>query len=124
MLKISALSLIPLILSGTALANDPLNTNDVKALFINKTFDIHNVINDKNLKGYDSADGKHFVYIPWKDKTSKRKWWLEDNKHCTSHPKKGDSCKAIISMGEGVYHGITEGKHTHTLTNFRDGNQL
>ena len=124
MLKISALILIPLLLSGTALASEPLNANDVKALFSNKTFDIHNVVNDKNLNGFDSADGKHLVYIPWKDKISKRKWWLEENKHCTSHPKRGDSCKVIINIGEGVYHGVTEGKHTHTLSNFRDGNQL
>ena len=124
MLNLKSTLLISLIFSGTAMASEPLSSDDVKALFTNKTFDIHNVIKDKNLIGFDSADGKHLVYIPWKDKTSKRKWWLDENKHCTSHPKRGDSCKVIISMGDGVYHGITGGKHTHTLSNFRDGNQL
>jgi hypothetical protein len=124
MIKKTAITLFPLLLSCAAIAGEPLNADDVKALFTNKTFDIHNVINDKNLKGFDSADGVHLIYIPWKDKTSKRKWWIEGNKHCTSHPKNGDSCKDIINIGEGVYHGITDGKHTHTLSNFRDGNQL
>jgi len=55
------------------------------------------------------------------NKTSKRKWWLEENKHCTIHPKRGDSCKFIKAGGDGAYHGITDGKHTHTLSNFRDG---
>jgi len=124
LLKIPALTLILHVLSGTALASDPLNADDVKTLISNKTFDAHNVAKDKNLKVFDSTDGQHLVYIPWKDKTSERKWWLEENKHCTSHPKKGDSCKVIINMGNGIYHGITEGKHTHTLSNFRAGNQL
>ncbi len=124
MIKILALTFVPLLLTNTAFAGDSLNADDIRALFTNKTFDIHNVVKDKNLKAFNSADGKHLVYIPWKDKISKRKWWLEDNKHCTSHPKRGDSCKVIINMGEGVYHGITDAKHTHTLSNFRDGNQL
>jgi len=124
MFKLKVILLFPLLFTGTAMASEPLSADDARALFTNKTFDIHNVVNDKNLKGFDSADGKHLIYIPWKDKTSKRKWWLEENKHCTSHPKKGDSCKVIISMGKGIYHGITDGKHTHTLSNFRDGNHL
>ena len=104
-----------------ATADEFLNAEQVKNLFTNKTFDIHNIANDKNLQGFDSEDGKHLVYIPHKDKTSKRKWWLDENKHCTSHPKRGDSCKLIKMVSEGVYHGITDGKHSHTLSNFRDG---
>jgi len=124
MLKKTTITLLFLVFSGVVMAGEPLNTDDVKALISNKTFDVHNVAKDKNLKVFDGADGQHLVYIPWKDKTSKRKWWLEENKHCTSHPKRGDSCKNIINIGEGIYHGITDGEHTHTLSNFRDGNQL
>lgn len=117
---------IPLLLSSTVfsstvLASDALSADEVKALFTNKTFDIHNIAKDKKLQGYDNSEGQHFVYVPWKDKTKKRKWWLEGDKHCTSHPKRGDSCKDIKPMGDGVYHGITDGEHTHTLSNFRDG---
>jgi len=82
------------------------------------------VVKDKHLKGYDNEGGKHFVYIPWKDKTSERKWWVEGNKHCISHPKRGDNCKTLKNVGGGVYHGFSDGEHTHTLSNFRDGNQL
>ena len=112
------------LLSNSVLAGEYLSADELKALFTNKTFDIRNEIKQKNLNAYDNADGEHYVYIPWKDKTSERKWWIEDNKHCTSHPKRGDSCKLMKSMGDGVYHGITDGEHTHTLSNFRDGNQL
>ena len=111
-------------LSSTASAGEFLSADEVKNLFTNKTFDIHVVTKDKDLQGYDSAEGEHIVYIPWKDKTKKRKWWMEDNKHCTSNPKRGDSCKLIKPAGDGVYHGITDGEHTHTLSNFREGNQL
>jgi len=108
-------------LTQIATADEFLTAEQVKSLFTNKTFDIHNIVKDKKLQGFDSDDGKHLVYIPHKDKTSKRKWWLDGNKHCTSHPKRGDSCKLITMIKEGVYHGITDDKHTHTLSNFRDG---
>jgi len=110
--------------SNTLMAGEYLTGDEIKALFTNKTFDIRNETKQKDLKGYDNADGEHYVYIPWKDKTSERRWWVEDNKHCTSHPKRGDSCKLMKPVGDGVYHGITDGEHTHTLKNFREGNQL
>ena len=62
-------------IAGPVAASEELTADEIKALFSNKTFDIHNVVKDKRLQAYDSADGKHIVYIPWKDKTSKRKWW-------------------------------------------------
>jgi len=118
------LVLTAIFLVSPVTANDQLSAEEITALFSNKTFDIHNVEKDKNLQGYDSEDGKHLVYIPWKDKTSKRKWWQEGNMHCTSHPKRGDNCKTLKHVGDGVYHGFSGEKHTHTLSNFRDGNQL
>lgn len=109
---------------NTASADDFLNEKQIESLFSNKTFDIHNVKKDKRLKGYDDSNGNHFVYIPWKDKTSERKWWIKDNMHCTSHPKRGDSCKKLKDMGNGVYYGYTGDDHSHTLSNFLDGDHL
>lgn len=116
--------LVAFLIATPALAEKELNADEIKALFTNKTFDIRNETKGKDLRGYDSEDGTHLVYIPWKDKISKRKWWVEDAKHCTSHPKRGDNCKVMKDMGDGVYHGISDGKHTHTLSNFRDGKHL
>lgn len=121
-IKIAVLS--AMLFSGSIIAAEPLSGDAVKALISDKTFDVRNEQKGKDLVVFDSADGRHLVYIPWKDKVSKRKWWLDGNKHCTSHPKRGDSCKDIVPAGNGVYHGITDGKHTHTLKNFRDGKQL
>ena len=109
---------------GIVHANEYMTAEQVKSLFTNKTFNIHNIAKDKHLQGYDTEDGKHLVFIPWKDKISKRKWWVEDNKHCTSHPKRGDSCKDMKDMGDGSYQGFTDGKHTHTLSNFREGKRF
>ena len=106
---------------GIVNAAETLSGDEIKTLFTNKTFDIHNVAKDKNLQGYDNDEGDHYVYIPWKDKVSERRWWVEDSKHCTSHPKRGDNCKVMKSMGDGVYHGYSNGEHTHTLSNFRQG---
>lgn len=113
-----------ILLASPAIASDELSADEIKALFSNKTFDILNVKKNKRLKGYDSKNGKHLVYIPWKDKISKRKWWVKGNMHCTSHPKRGDNCKTMKHVGGGVYHGFSKGEHTHTLSNFRDGKHL
>ena len=118
------LALTSIFLVNPVTANDELSADEIKDLFTNKTFDIHNVVKDKRLKGYDSEDGQHLVFIPWKDKISKRKWWQEGNMHCTSHPKRGDNCKVIKHVGDGVYHGFSDGEHTHTLSNFREGKHL
>lgn len=118
------LALVAICLASPVSASDELTADEITALFTNKTFDIHSVKKDKHLKGYDSEDGTHLVYIPWKDKTSKRKWWREGNMHCTSHPKRGDNCKIMKRADNGVYHGFSDGEHTHTLSNFREGNQL
>ena len=112
------------IFSFSATAGETLSGDQIKSLFDNKTFEIHNLEKGKKLQGYAASDGSFMVYIPWKDKTSKRKWWVEGDKHCTSHPKRGDTCKVIKKHAEGEYHGYVNGTHTRTLTNFRDGNQL
>ncbi len=115
---------ISLCCAGTASAADTLGESEVRALVSGKTFDIHNLETDKRLTAYSRADGTHNVYIPWKDKVSKRTWWMEGDLHCTSHPKRGNLCKEIQSAGDGVFHGFVDGKHTHVLSNFREGNQL
>lgn len=104
-----------------SMADEFLTAEEIKTLFIDQSWNVHNVIKDKDLEGYANADGGHFIYIPWKDKVSERKWWIEGNMHCTSHPKRGDNCKKMKKIADGVYHGISDGEHTHTLKNFKKG---
>jgi len=108
-------------LFNTAIADEFLSETEIKALFTNHSFDVRNEAKGKDLKGFDNEDGEHYIYVPWKDKTFKRKWWTDGATHCTSHKKRGDSCKQMKNMGDGVYHGITDGEHSHTLRNFRAG---
>ena len=120
-IKRTALILTTFLFANTAIADEFLSTDQLKALFTNQSFDINVVARDMNLQGYDSADGVHLVYVPTTGKTAKRKWWIENNTHCVDHPKYGVKCKSIKPVGNGVYHGITEGKLTHRLSNFRAG---
>lgn len=113
-----------LIFSASLYADNSLDENQIKELFTNKTFTVKNVENDRTMKGYDDANGEHLIYLPKKDKLFKRKWWTDGNKHCTSNPKRGDSCKTLVDMGNGVYNGYTDGKHTHVLSEFQEGNHL
>ena len=109
---------------GLANADDFLTETEIKALFSNHSFDVRNEAKGKDLQGFGGADGQHYIYVPWKDKTFERKWWTDGDTHCTSHPKRGDSCKKMKKMGDGVYHGITDGTHSHTLSNFRPGRDI
>ena len=124
MKKIALVTLSTLMLFNTVFADEFLTGDEIKALVTNKTWDVHNVAKGKDLKGYDNAEGQHYIYVPWKDKTFERRWWVEDNMHCTSHPKRGDNCKKMKKVSEGVYHGISDGEHTHTLSNFKDGKHI
>jgi len=121
MKKTLVIFLSSFMLFSGAFADEFLTEAEIKALFTNHSFDIRNETKGKDLKGHADAEGRHYVYIPWKDRTSQRKWWTEGATHCTSHPKRGDSCKQMKKMGNGVYQGITDGEHTHTLSNFRPG---
>ena len=114
------------LMSFSSIAGEKLTGDQIKSLFSDKTHDIEKVDVDKNkhLSAFTSSDGKRIVYIPWKDKQSKRKWWVEGNKFCSSHPKKDDFCLEIVDAGNGVYHSLENGKHRSTLSNFKDGNQL
>jgi len=109
-------------------AGDALTGDQIKELFSNKTCDIEKVDtnneNKKHLKAYTAEDGSRLLYIPWKNKTKERKWWVEGNRYCGSHPKKGDYCRDIVDAGNGAYHGLKDGEHIRTFSNFQDGNQL
>lgn len=121
MLKKIIAVLLFISLAGSANASEFLTEAEIKTLFTGHSFDVRNETKGKDLKGFANDKGQHFIHVPWKNKTFKRKWWTDGDKHCTSHPKRGDSCKKMKKVGDGVYHGITDGEHTHTLSNFRSG---
>ena len=124
-MKLIKITVSTLLLFSTSIyAENSLTEEQVKDLFTNKTFTVHNVKKNKTMKGYDDENGKHLIYIPKKDKLFERTWWIDSNKHCTSNPKRGDSCKTIVDMGNGVFNGYTDEQHTHTLSDFKEGKHL
>jgi len=127
-LKIAILIVIAMTTSTTVYAGKVLTGDEIRELFSNKTCDIETVKNDrqdkKYLQAYTAADGLRLVNVPWKNKTSESKWWVDGDKYCVNHPRKGDYCREIIDAGNGVYQALDNGRQIRTFTNFRDGNQL
>lgn len=113
---------------NTASAAEYMTADEVKALFTDKTFDGLYLPLDIEFKAYDASDGSHNVYYKKSGKHSKnRKWSVnEEGQHCTTYKKRPEPlCSHVKDAGNGEYHKFNnDGKHTHTLTNFRDGNQL
>ncbi|WP_126456585.1 hypothetical protein [Sulfuriflexus mobilis] len=113
---------------NTASAAEYLTADEVRALFTDKTFDGLYLPKDKGFKAYEAPDGSHNVYYNKSGKRSKnRKWSVnEEGQHCTTSKKWPEPrCSYVKNAGDGEYHKINnDGEHTHTLTNFRDGDQL
>ena len=115
-----ALSASLLVTNGVA-ADVALSAEQVKALFSGKTFDGHNEIKGKDFQVYSAADG---IMIHKNRKRTKEASWEvgEDGQHCGILKRK--ICGKIVPVGNGVYHKMKDGEHTHTLKNFVEGNQL
>jgi hypothetical protein len=113
---------------NTASAADYMSADEVKALFTDKTFDGVYLPKDKNFKAYEAPDGTHNVLRPSGKRDKNRTWSVNtEGQHCTTNPKwkTNPRCSYVTDAGNGEYHKINnDGEHTHTLTNFRDGNQL
>ena len=123
-MKFKTLFFAFLLVSTGAIAQEgtPLTGAQISDLFIGKTFNIENLETGKSLQAYTPDESKYLVNIHWKNKISKRKWWLEGDKRCRSHPKKGDSCVTITDVGDGTYHAYDDkGNHIRVLSNFVEG---
>ena len=96
-----ACSLTPL----SSYAGEQLTGDQIREIFSDKTCDIEKADTSnkkkKYLSAYTAADGSRILYIPWKDKKSERKWWVDNGRYCGSHPTKGDYCRDIIDVGDG-----------------------
>jgi len=106
---------------NSVVAGEPLSADQVRALFSGKTFDGYNEIKDKKFRVYSNADGT-MIHQNAK-RTKKVTWEVEsDGSHCGILKRK--VCGKIVPIGDGVYHKIKDGEHTHTLKNFVEGNQI
>lgn len=127
MKKLVILALAIWAFGAEARADEYLTEAQAKALFTDKTFDGLYVPKDKIFKAYEAPDGAHVVLRPNGKKDKGRKWMVNDKgQHCTTGKKwDGWRCSHVKDAGNGEYHKVNgRGKHTHTLTNFRAGNQL
>jgi hypothetical protein len=127
MKKCSVAVLALFALLNTANAAEYLSADEVKALVTDKTFDGLYLPKDKQFWVYEAPDGTHHVKRLSGKMDKNRTWFVNDEgQHCTTKKKwDGPRCSHVKDAGNGEYHKINnDGEHTHTLTNFRDGNQL
>ncbi len=109
--------------NGLALSGE-LSKEQAITLFNNTTFDGYNEKKQKNFKVYSAPNGEHTVVFS-NGKVINRFWHINNNgEHCVGKKPKKGRCSTVIDAGNGVYHKITKGTHSHTLSNFRPGNQL
>lgn len=128
MINLMKLNIILIILTNSTFAvaeEQILSKEQATKLFKNKTFDGTQVIKGKTFRVYSSADGDHKIYYA-NGKVKTRYWQInQQGEHCIAKkPDKKGRCSQVKSVGGGVYHKITKGKHTHTLQNFQEGNQI
>ena len=115
------------IFSSVVSAGEYLNADETKALLTGKTFDGFFLPKNKKFSVYEAPDGTHNVLRPNGKRDKGRTWFVNDKgQHCTTHKKwKEPRCSYVKDVGNGEYHKFSDqGEHTHTFTNFRDGNQL
>ncbi len=109
-----------------SIAGEKLSKEKVIALFSDKTYDGFSKKKNRKYRVYDSPDGSHkIVYADGRVKN--RFWKVDDNGMlCISKRKaKKGGCKAILSVGNGVYHKIKDdGTVRQILSNIVEGNQL
>jgi len=115
LLSLSLLTINPV------LAATPLSADDVKALFSGKTFDGYNENIGKKFRVYSAPDGTMIHQNA--ARTLEASWEVDDKaQHCGILMRR--ICGKIVPVGDGVYHKMQDGEHTHTLKNFLQGNQL
>ena len=128
----TSIVLATLFMAPAVQAGEFLSDDELKTLFTDKTFDGVYLPKDKHFSVYEAPDGTHNVVRSNGKKDKNRTWFIKDGKHCTTNPKwkkkpewKDGRCSKVKDAGDGEYHKVSDdGEHTHTLTNFRDGNQL
>ena len=103
-----------------------LEQAEVVELFTDVTFDGVYLPKNKAFVAYDAPDGKLEILRPNGERDRGRTWFVNDEgQRCATNPKwKEPRCFELFDRGDGTYHQYFEGKHVHTLSNLRRGNQL
>ena len=105
-----------------AFADRKLSAEEAQALFSNKTFDGYNEQTSGSYVVYSAPDETH-NHVDRNGKRVAGKWSINDaGKHCVVLPF-ASTCADVVDKGEGVHHKIDGNVHTHTLKNFRAGDQ-
>ncbi len=94
----------------------------ITSLFTNQTFILTSMKSGKRLVVHADDEQCTMRYVDGQ-RTSTKPWYVKDDQHCCV--KKGEEvCGDIHAMGGGVYHKVSEGRHSHTMEGFVAGDRL
>jgi hypothetical protein len=131
MIKLMSFLCVTAITMTTAHAEEYMSADQVRSLMTNMTFDGVYLPKNTVFSAYEDPDGTHNVLRSNGKIDEGRTWFVNDKgQHCTTNPKwkkkwPDGRCSYVKDAGNGEYYKInSEGKHTHTLKNFREGDQL
>jgi hypothetical protein len=122
-----AITLLP----HSTYASEPLPKETVVATFTDKTFDGIYLPKNSRFSAYGDPDGTLLVARNGKREAG-RTWFVNaKGQRCATDPSwknnpawKDGRCFDVVDAGDGKYHQFENGEHVHTLSNFRNGNQL
>jgi len=124
----ASLAFIAVILVSTPVFSEErhLTKAQVIEVFTDVTFDGIYLPKNKSFTAYDAPDGTLVILRANGNKDTGRRWYVNDaGQRCATSPKwDEDRCFDVFDAGNGTYHQYRNGKHLHTLTNFRKGNHL
>lgn len=99
-----------------------LSGAEIEGLFTGRTFTLIGMKSGNELLAYARGNACTMRYVGG-ERTRTVRWFVRNGQHCCI--KKGEeACGPVYDMGQGVYYKVTEGRHSHTMKNFVEGDQL
>lgn len=120
LLSLTALTLF--FISTSAIADEYLSKQKIKALFVNKTVYSEHLHKDLQFKVYFDADGKT-AYRTRKDEIIKTTYTIKGDKHCI-YWNDADRCASILDNGDGSYTRVKNDKKIIKWYKVVDGKHL
>jgi hypothetical protein len=117
LLASTACSMLPLQPQGRVLSGA-----EIRGLFQGRSFTLIGIKSGNELIAYAGTDYCTMRYVNG-ERTKTVRWYTRGDQHCCIKDSKA-VCGAIHDMGGGVYHKISDGRHSHTMKRFVEGNRL
>ncbi|MGM0594675.1 MAG: hypothetical protein ACQETD_09070 [Pseudomonadota bacterium] len=99
-----------------------LSDAEIRGLFQGSSFILVGMKSGNELLAYAEGESCTMRYVDG-EVTKTVRWFVRDGMHCCVRKGK-EECGPIYDVGQGVYHKVTDGRHSHTMKQFSEGNRL